>query len=47
MERGLLAPEMLISAEMHAGKAQQAFELLAGEPDQYLKILLQFSSQII
>ena len=37
---GRLNPDAMISAEMPAAEAQQAFELLEAEPEQHLKILL-------
>ena len=39
---GNLKPEILISKEMHASKAQEAFALLDAEPEKQLKILLGF-----
>ena len=40
MAKGSLNPDALVSAEIPASKAQQAFEMLEKEPYRYLKILL-------
>lgn len=40
---GNLEPDALVSCEMPASQAQQAFELLETQPDNYLKILLKLS----
>lgn len=40
MSQGNLHPEVLISKEMPAKDIQEAFKLLEGQPDRYLKILL-------
>ncbi len=42
MSNGNLKPDGLISSEMPARQAQQAFELLEANPQNYLKILLRF-----
>ena len=39
---GNLKPEILITNQMHASKAQEAFALLDAEPEKQLKILLEF-----
>jgi threonine dehydrogenase-like Zn-dependent dehydrogenase len=41
MAQGHLQPEILVSAEMPASQAQQAFEHLQREPQNYLKVLLK------
>ncbi len=38
-----LKPDTLVSAEFFAGRAQEAFEILEKEPQNYLKILLKLS----
>lgn len=40
LENGKLKPDVLITSEMHASKAQHAFELLDAEPENQLKIIL-------
>jgi threonine dehydrogenase-like Zn-dependent dehydrogenase len=40
LEQGNLKPDVLITSEMHASKAQEAFKLLENEPENQLKILL-------
>ncbi len=44
MQRGRINPEALISKEMHASQAQQAFEILQDDPDHHLKIILKVST---
>jgi threonine dehydrogenase-like Zn-dependent dehydrogenase len=43
MSLGDLHPEILISKEMHPENIQEAFQLLDGQPDRYLKILLKMT----
>ena len=40
LEKGNLKPESLISMEIEASRAQEAFELLESEPENHLKIIL-------
>lgn len=40
LENGNLKPDVLITSEMHASKAQEAFKLLEAEPENQLKIIL-------
>ncbi|MFP4367709.1 MAG: zinc-dependent alcohol dehydrogenase [Bacteroidales bacterium] len=40
LEKGKLKPEALITAEMHASKAHEAFEMLEKDPENQLKIIL-------
>lgn len=42
LEKGNLKPEALITAEMHASKAQEAFIMLEKDPENQLKIILDF-----
>lgn len=41
LAKGELFPELLISAEVPAAQAQQAFEILDREPENHLKVLLK------
>ncbi len=40
LNEGHLKPDALVSCEMPASQAQEAFELLESRPEDYLKILL-------
>ena len=42
LEKGDLNPESLISGVFPGSEAQKAFELLQGEKNKYLKVLLDF-----
>ena len=41
LARGLLKPDVLISATLRASDAQHAFDLVEQHPEQYLKVLLE------
>ncbi len=41
MAHGRLKPDIIVSAELPASETQRAFELLAAEPENYVKILLK------
>lgn len=41
LTKGLLKPEVLISATFKASQAQHAFDLVEQNPAQYLKVLLE------
>jgi len=44
MEKGLLKPEALITDIFTPEKAQHAFEILEGDPENHLKILLKYGA---
>ena len=44
LKHGRLHPEVLISKKMHGSQAQQAFELLKKQPEENIKVLLEFRS---
>lgn len=46
LAKGNLNPEALISEIMPVGKIQQAFELLETNPERYLKILIDFTTNL-
>ena len=45
LSKGLLYPDILISCVMHMSQAQEAFEMLEKEPENYLKVLLTNSME--